>query len=76
MFALGGVICLIGKVKLVGGAEAAEIYIENDAIYKGTGGSWDFDGEDWYLVYVKQGTSCEGFSATKTDQNGSTSGCL
>ena len=72
MFALGGVICLIGIVMWVGGAEAAEIDIENDAYYKGTSGTWDYDSEDLYAVYVKQGTSCEGFSATMTDQNGST----
>ncbi|MBA4695531.1 MAG: hypothetical protein H2066_06735 [Candidatus Poseidoniales archaeon] len=72
MFAIGGLLCVVGAVMWIGGAEAAEIDFENDAYYKGTGGSWDFDGEDWYLVYVDEGTSCNGFSATMTDQNGST----
>ena len=43
MFALGGVICLIGIVMWVGGAEAAEIDIEEEADWSGTSGDWYHD---------------------------------
>ena len=72
MFALGGVICLIGIVMWVGGAEAAEMDIEEEADWSGTSGDWYHDDDDIYLVYVKEGTTCETFSATMTDENGST----
>ena len=71
MFALGGVICIIGVVMGVGGAEAAEIDIENDATYSGTSGTWYHDNADLYIVYVKSNVDCESFSASMTDSEGS-----
>ena len=76
MFALGGVICVIGIFLFAAGADAAEIDVEEEAIWSGTSGNWDYDDEDIYLVYVKSGTSCDGFSATMTDENGSTGNWL
>lgn len=72
MFALGGVICLIGGYLFVAGAEAADIDVEEEAAWSGTSGDWYHDDDDIYLVYVKEGTNCETFSATMTDENGST----
>jgi hypothetical protein len=71
MFAIGGLICIIGVVMGIGGAEAAEIDIENDATYSGTSGTWYHDNADLYIVYVKSNVNCESFSASMTDSEGS-----
>jgi hypothetical protein len=44
--------------------------LENDADFIGKSGTWDFDGGDWYIVYVKDNVDCDGFSASMTDSNG------
>ena len=46
MFALGGVICVIGIFLFAAGADAAEINVEEEAIWSGTSGNWDHDDED------------------------------
>ena len=71
MLILGGVITVIGLVMYFGGAEAAEHDLENDSDFIGKSGSWDFDGGDWYIVYVKDNVDCDGFTASMTDSNGS-----
>ena len=76
MFALGGVICIIGGFLFAAGAEVAEIDIEDDAAWAGKSGNWYHDDDDLYLVYVEEGTACETFSATMTDQNGSSGWAL
>ena len=72
MLSLGLVFCVIGGVMWYGGSEAIETDIENDASYQGTSGTWDYDDDDYYTVYAKKGTACDGFEATMTDANGST----
>ena len=76
MFIVGGLLCVIGGIFFVGGAETAEIDIENEAAWSGSSGTWDFEDDDLYFVYVKSGTLCEDFSATMTDQNGTTGNWL
>jgi len=74
MLSLGVVFCVIGGAMWFGGAAAVEYDIEDDNVYEGTGGSWDFVDDDIYTVYAKKGTQCDDFTATMTDSNGSTGG--
>ena len=76
MFAIGILVCIIGVFLFMAGAETAEIDVEEEAVWSGTSGTWEYDDEDVYIVYVKSGTSCEGFSASMTDENGSTGSWL
>ena len=74
MLSLGLVFCVIGGALWAIGDDAIEYDIEDDNVYEGTGGSWDFVDDDLYTVYAKKGTKCDGFNATMTDSNGSTGG--
>ena len=71
MLAVGVVLCAIGAGIWIMGADSVEFDIENDAAYDGTSGTWDYPDDDYFSVYVKDGTSCSGFSASMTDENGS-----
>ena len=71
MLSLGLVFCVIGGALWAIGDDAIEYDIEEDNVYEGTGGSWDFVDDDLYTVYAKKGTKCDGFNATMTDSNGS-----
>ena len=70
---IGLVLVLIGGGMLWWGADTAELDLEEESSYIGSGtGTWDFDGGDWYFVYVKTSVDCESFTMSMTNTTDNT----
>ena len=70
---IGLVLVLIGGGMLWWGADTADLDLEKESDYIGSGtGTWDFDGGDWYLVYVKTDVDCESFTMSMTNNTDGT----
>ena len=70
--AVGGLILVIGIVSFVLGGAAAASDIEEDNVFEGTSGSFDYPDDDWWIVYTKDNVDCESLSVTFTNSSGST----
>jgi len=72
--AIGGLILVIGIVMFFLGGAAAGFDPSDDNIFEGKSGSFVVPADHLgYGIYVDEGVSCDSFTATITDSNGSTS---
>ena len=67
LLAIGVIICIIGGVLFVGSADLVEYDIEDDNVYEGTSGTFEYPDDDIWIVYIKDDVDCESFTATFTN---------